>query len=932
VAQRRGAGRWETLEAPFVGRDEDLRLLKELLHTTGRDRRIRLASITGPAGIGKSRLVWELEKYMDGIRETIYWHRGRSPAYGEGITFWALGEMVRQRARLAETDDEPTTRARVAETVAEYVPDPEDRRWIEPALLALLGLEPSPPGGRDALFSAWRMFFERVAERGTTALVFEDLQWADTGQLDFIDHLLEWSKGVPLLLITLARPELFDRRRDWGAGKRNFSSIALEPLTEKEMRELLAGLVPGLPEPAVAAIVARADGVPLYAVETVRMLVTDGRVAQVDGVYRPVGDLGELAVPDSLRSLIASRLDSLDPAERSLIQDAAVLGQSFTPAGLAAVAGVSEEELGPRLASLVRRELFRSDVDPRSPERGQYLFVQALIREVAYGTLAKGERRRRHVAAAEFFESLGDDELAGAVARQYLDAYQASPAGPEADQLAERARQALTSAAERAAALGAHDQAVAFLELALSIAADPATQGDLLERAATSGNAAARYTDAEGFAKRAIEVLRPTGDDAAVARAMFQLGQSLINLGNSGAAVETYEAALAERPLGREDVDEAQARLLAGLAHAYQRHAEYDRAMQAADRAMVAAELLDLEPLVAQAMVTKGTSMVDLGRRRESVALLEGGIRLARQTRQIFLELRARNNLALAVVDDDPVLAAETLRDGLELAERAGDRQMSIWLAGTSAVSAWETGEGWDEILERIEGRLTWNLEAADRLGLTQVSLGFRAQRGEPVIEHLDALMNQLQADMTDMQMRGGNRLLRADAELVHGDFESAFRNAMEAMEIEPGLIRVGLFPAGMAALLGRDVDKVRLAAARYDAMPRSGRNARATRAFLHAALAALEGRRADAIAGFRDVVRGFRDVGARYNMAWAGLAFVLAVGPADPEARAAAEEAREVFVSAKATPWVERVDAVLSGKVPPILAPATAPQEAPIV
>src|SRR5438105_4208121 len=307
VAQRGGAGRWETLEAPFVGRDEDLRLLKELLHTTGRDRRVRLASITGPAGIGKSRLVWELEKYMDGVKEVIYWHRGRSPAYGEGITFWALGEMVRQRARLAETDDEPTTRARLAETASEYVTDPEDRRWIEPALLALLGLEPSPPGGRDALFSAWRMFFERVAERGTTVLVFEDLQWADTGLLDFVDHLLEWSKNAPLLLITLARPELFDRRRDWGAGKRNFTSLALEPLSETEMRELLAGLVPGLPETAVQAIVARADGVPLYAVETVRMLVADGRVAQVDGIYRPTGDLGELAVPDTLRSLIASR-------------------------------------------------------------------------------------------------------------------------------------------------------------------------------------------------------------------------------------------------------------------------------------------------------------------------------------------------------------------------------------------------------------------------------------------------------------------------------------------------------------------------------------------------------------------------------------------------------------------------------------------------
>src|SRR5207253_1311559 len=211
-------------------------------------------------------------------------------------------------------------------------------------------------------------------------------------------------------------------------------------------------------------------------------------------------------------------------------------------------------------------------------ERGQYLFVQALIREVAYAGLSKGERRRRHVAAGEFFESLGDDELAGAVATQFLDAYRASPAGPEADQLAERARSALSSAAERAAALGAHDQAMAFLELALPITVDPRAKADLLERAATSANSAAHYAASEAYARQAIEILHPTGDEAAISRAMYQLGQSLINHGDSGAAIETYEAALAERSRGEAALDEAQARVLAGLAHASQRHAEDDAA------------------------------------------------------------------------------------------------------------------------------------------------------------------------------------------------------------------------------------------------------------------------------------------------------------------------------------------------------------------
>jgi class 3 adenylate cyclase len=260
VGKGGGEGRSDALEAPFVGRDEELRQLKEVLHTVGRERRTRLVSITGPGGIGKSRLVWELEKYLDGVTETIWWHRGRSPSYGEGITFWALGEMVRRRAQLSEDDDEATTRARIQATLEEHVPDAAEREGIASALLTLLGVEPAPAGGREALFPAWRLFFERIAEKGTTALVFEDLQWADPGLLDFIDHMLEWSRAHPILIVTFARPELLERRPDWGTGRRNAVSLSLEPLSDEVMSEGLDGLVPGLPDAAVKLILERADG------------------------------------------------------------------------------------------------------------------------------------------------------------------------------------------------------------------------------------------------------------------------------------------------------------------------------------------------------------------------------------------------------------------------------------------------------------------------------------------------------------------------------------------------------------------------------------------------------------------------------------------------------------------------------------------------
>ena len=462
VAELGGRNRSETLEAPFVGRDDELRLLKDLFHATGRERRARLVSVIGPAGIGKSRLGWEFSKYTDGVIDTTYWHVGRSPAYGEGISFWALGEMVRRRAGLFETDDETTTRLKIAETLVEYVPDEADRRWMEPALLALLGVETST-GGSEQLFAAWRTFFERIADRGTVTMVFEDFHHANSGLIDFVDHLLEWSRGAPIYVITLSRPELLERRPDWGAAKRNFTSLYLEPLDPGAMRELLAGLVPGLPASAVQAIVARADGIPLYAVETVRMLVADGRLAIDDGTYRPVGDLTSLAVPETLTALIASRLDGLAPDDRTLVSDAAVLGQSFTPAGLAAVSGIPEAELEPRLRALVRRELLTLETDARSPERGQYAFVQALIREVAYNTLAKPDRKRRHLAAARFFESLDTDEIAGALAGHYLAANANATEGPEADALAGQARIALIAAAARAVALGANDHALRIL-------------------------------------------------------------------------------------------------------------------------------------------------------------------------------------------------------------------------------------------------------------------------------------------------------------------------------------------------------------------------------------------------------------------------------------------------------------------------------------
>lgn len=186
ISERGGSGRGTSPEPPFGGRDEDLRLAKELLHATGRERRPRLLHLAGVAGIGKSRLVWELKKYVDGLTEEFLWHQGRCPSYGEGVTFWALAEMVRGRAQIADTDDEETARSALHACLEKYVADEDERRWLEPRLAHLLGLG-GVAGDRDELFGAWRRFFELLAEHGTCVLVLEDLQWADPGLLDFVE-------------------------------------------------------------------------------------------------------------------------------------------------------------------------------------------------------------------------------------------------------------------------------------------------------------------------------------------------------------------------------------------------------------------------------------------------------------------------------------------------------------------------------------------------------------------------------------------------------------------------------------------------------------------------------------------------------------------------------------------------------------------------
>lgn len=840
LGMRGGGRRADGLEPPFVGRDEELRLLKDQLHATGREGRSRLVSITGIAGIGKSRLVWELMKYTDGLVEPIFWHEGRSPAYGEGIAFWALAEMVRGRARIAETDDPADATSKLRETLETYVSDEEERSWLEPRLAGLLGLREMPAGQqRGELFSAFRRLFERISERGTTVLVLDDLHWADAGLLDFVEELPEWSRDKPILIVTMARPELLERRPAWGAGRRNFISAHLGPLADEPMRELMTGLVPGIPEEAANLVEDRAAGIPMYAVELVRMLVLDERLVRDDeGVYRLVGDLADLSIPESLHAAIAARLDRLDAGDRALIQDAAVVGHTFTLDVLAALTGHDGDELAARLSELVRRELLTFDVDPRSPERGQYGFLQSLIREVAYSRLARADRRARHLSLAHHLEATGDTEVSGIIADHYLNALRAVP--DEDEQLREQALGALRDAAARATALHSHEQVLAYCERALDLVADTDAEPEWWERAARSAHSLAHHDVAEDHAQRLVAWHADRDDRRGLLRAKLVLARILTENGESRRALEVLEPVAAELHDLHDDPDGTE--LVALLARAHLLSGNLPEAATVAERALIAAERLELLPVVADAMVTRGTALGDRGRPREGTALLKAALELARAEDLPLIELRASGNLAYVLWADEPALTHEIITAATEEARRLGERGWLMFFVHNLIGSLMTTGR-WDEVLPVIDDVLDGELDERDAAAFEGGRASVLAARGraDEARELLDSIAPIIGAQ-SDPQQRRAWYGVRSWVALAAGDAEEAYELATVAIGFDkfghPESHRL----AAQAALM--DGSRERMVAARdaIDRLPRLVRLSRGARSALAAGIAVVDG------------------------------------------------------------------------------------------
>ena len=682
-----GSQRVDGLEAPLIGRDAELRTVRELFHAAAERRMPRMVVVSGPAGVGKSRLGWEFEKYIEGLAEDVWWHRGRCLSYGEGVAFWALAEMVRQRLGIAEEDPADLAAAKLAEGLDRFVPDPGERAYAGAGLGRLLGVAFAGNGeatlAREELFAGWRLFFERLTSEHPVVLLVEDAQNADAGLLDFLDYLIDWSRDLPIYVLVFARPELGQARSGFGTG-RNRTTLTLDPLDVASMDALVDALVPGMPPSARAAVTGQAQGIPLFAVETVRSLIDRDIVQPVEGMYRLTGEVGELAVPDSLHALLAARLDALDPDVRRLVADAAVLGTTFPAQALVAVSGQDKTAVQAALAELVRREVFTVSADPLSPERGSYGFAQDMLRQVAYGTLSRRDRKTRHLTVAAHLRAAfpGDgEEVAEVIARHYRDALEAVPDDPDAAQIRGQAAGALIRAAERAERTGAPALAAASYAAAADLAlvgppdpdaaAGQPPAGILWERAATAADTSAHWALAVELAGRARDYHRQAGQARAAARAQAIAGQALRNWGRLAEAREQLTAAL---EVLRADPDTDTVRALGNLASV-----EVFAGSPDADR--LSAEALSLgqalgvgDGELSRLLTTRGIYLASTDRRAEAAAYLRESARLAEQagdSRRLGLALL---NLADTLAGTDPGAAAETARTAAGRLRRVGDR------------------------------------------------------------------------------------------------------------------------------------------------------------------------------------------------------------------------------------------------------------------
>ena len=617
---------------------------------------------------------------------------------------------------------------------------------------------------RSEAFAAWRRFFEAVAEESPLVLVFEDLQWADDGVLDFIDHLMEWSSSLPLLIVATARPELIERRPGWGGGTLNAATAQVGALSENDTARLLAALLEQavLPAETQSTLLARAGGNPLYAQEFVRMLSDRGLLRREGGSLALVAN-GDLPLPESIQGIIAARLDVLSAEEKELIQDASVLGKVVWTGALETISRRPRAAVEEYLHALRRKDFLRHERRSAVGGETQFTFLHLLTRDVAYGQIPRANRADKHRLAAEWLESLPADraeDRAEMIAHHYLSALElARNAGRDTTEVAERARFALREAGDRAVALNAFRPAMQFYSAALDLWPD-ADQGDRARLLYRLVSAKVHGGGVEtGDYERAYEALLAVGERELAAEAAVLAGVTETNRGNQDRVwdnIDRAQSLIEDAPASR-----SKAFVLHWMALSYSLAGRSDEALEAGRAALAIADDLGLHDIRANALSTIGMTRVsrgDLG----GVQDQERSIEVARASNSVDV-IRSLGNLASCQLDYGQIAQGRRILDEAAAeALRFGSVWYADWIGPERATYLYYEG-AWDEAVRQV-----------------------------------DELERKVEDGLLITFMEGANRTIRARIRLARGDVDGALEDMRRTRDLarlakNPQLLHTGL-------------------------------------------------------------------------------------------------------------------------------------------
>ena len=718
-------------EAPLVGRAKELSTLEAIFERVELEQAPHLVTLVGEAGVGKSRVLRELESQLCSRAVTPTFRTGRCLPYGSGIVFWALGEVLREESGIVDSDSADQAWCKLRDYSLDLfgakgseVGEEAERKT---ALIArLIGLEvpaelvpmgEDPERLRESFFSALRAGIEAMARRQPLVLAFEDIHWADDGMLDAIEHLAQWVRA-PLLLVCLARDELLDRRPSWGGGRGSATQLVLEPLSAGETESLVAALLPE-GETVPPAVVERSGGNPLFAEEMARRIAEEGSI-----------QAGEL--PDTVQAVLAARLDALEPFERRLVQQAAVVGRTFWEGSLAPLAGSDERQLERALLSLQEKDILAPGAESQLTGERELAFKHVLIRDVAYGMLPKAVRARKHFEVGAFIEErAGDrtDEVVSLLAEHYGRAAALGREGglpvAELDGMQQRAMLFLEQAGDAAALLFANREAAAHYRHARAICpqdgrADGVRIGEKLGDVSLR---LGRVDEAIAVWLECLDWHRVEEDLERVADLHRKIGAALSHKGERKAAIEHYQKGinlLKDGPPRLELV-----RLYEEAAWLYLHTGDNMLAIYASEKALRLAERLGETRAASRAHGIFGRVFGRIGDTEKARQNLERAVELARAPRgdqgpgapredqsETILALSALGrHLEVSEAEVDGARAA--YEEALALAERMGSLPAQVELHASLAQLA-VYGADWEQVERSTEA----SAELAEREGL----------------------------------------------------------------------------------------------------------------------------------------------------------------------------------------------------------------------